>query len=468
MKKSSLFIAALALTLGMTAISQNATAQIGIAPITEPTTPDSDKANCISAADMTQIAQDFKQFASLSGKEYCFDGSQNSYLLAGINYIRKVQFTQPMANSPDELFTGKFASSWNTYLTRLIKTFKIESTCPQGAIAYVQSFFHQNTMHVCPMALTNAFTPLDLASVFMHEARHIEGYGHVTCAQGPRAGLQGACDKKISDAGSYAVTVETYAQLGQYGKDIHPAFRAIAQASSLIYAAEAFQVPVRINQEEAFLALTADKKIHHISSDLKAVREVGVTAQVGHIAKSKMGLMFIPENKNQPMTRIFPNGEIQAATIEYNDLSAVARANVVDYYFAWTWNARVDKNKVTFFCDKRQRPTQSSVVNFSGGQALSVVYPEGYSPDKNYAFVTTTNGLVKISCEGMQGKIAASSDLQIDADLKRVHKANATTIGLTNDGEIVQLGRSPVRVDLGLRDIVDVSSYSRATFFDAK
>ena len=454
----------LAVVLGL---SLSAQAQIGIGPITEPDT-DVDTAGCISAADMTQIAKDFKQFAKLSGKEYCNNGSEEAHLLAGIHYIRKVQFTQPMTNSSDDLFKGTFAGDWYTYTTKLVKTFAIEKSCPQGVIAFVYGFFHQNTMHVCPMALTPAFTPLDLASVFMHEARHIEGYPHVTCSQGPRAGLNGACDDKISKAGSYAVTVETYAQLGAYGKDIHPAHRALAQASSLIYAAESFQTPVTINKEEAFVALTSDREMFHIDANLKSAKQIGKTENYGQFAKSKMGLVFIPEDKKLAMSRIFQTGETSPLSGEYND-NVATRANVVDYYFAWTWNARVEKTKVKFFCDKRQNPAQANEVQLGGGEALSIVYTtEGYAPDKNYAYVNTTKGVVKISCEGTTGKIVAANNVSVDADVKRVHKAGGTMLGLTNDGDLINLSANSTRVDLGLGRIVDVTSFTRATFFDKK
>lgn len=444
-------------------LSLTAQAQIGIGPV-NPQEPNQGAAEgCISAEDMTQIAKDFKQFASLSGKEYCHDGSQQAYLLAGIHYIRKVQFNQPMTNSKDELFRGTFAGDWYKYTTNLVKTFAIESSCPVGVIAFVYGFFHQNTMHVCPSALTSAFTPLDLASVFMHEARHIEGYPHVTCSQGPRAGLNGACDKKISDAGSYAVTVETYAQLGQYGKDIHPAYRALAQASSLIYAAEAFQTPVQINKEEAFLALTLDRELYQIDSNLKSAKLIGKTENFGQFAKSKMGLIFIPENKELPMAKIFANGDTSPMSNEYND-NAASRANVVDYYFAWTWNARIEKNKVKFFCDKRENPTQANEVSVAGAQA--VVYPEGYTPDKNYAYVKTSGGVVKISCEGKTGKIVAANNITVDADVKRIQKANSTFVALTNEGDLLDMAANSKRLDLGLGKVVDFTSFTRATFFD--
>jgi len=461
MKKTSTFFMILVFVLSA---AFNASADVVINPIPP---QDDIKANCISASDMTAIATYFKQFQNLSGKEFCFDNSQTAYLLAGLQYIRKVQFTEPMVNSPDDLFTGKFAKDWFGYFTKLVNKIQIESNCPVGVIAFVYGgFLSDSTMHVCPMALTNSFTALDLASVFLHEARHLDGFPHITCNQGPRSGLRGACDQKISDAGSYAVTVETYAQLGQYGKDIHPAFRAIAQASALIYGEEAFQTKVRINKEESFMALTADKKIYKIDSGLtKSAELVGETSQLGHIAKSKMGLVLLPEDKNLPMVKFFASGETQSMSNEYNDSTPVDRANVVDYYFAWTWNARIEKNKVRFFCDKRENPTQKSEVALPAGEAISIIYPEGYTPDKNYAFVTTTMGTVQISCEAGKGKIV-STQLPLDSDIKRIHKANNVTIALTRSGDILNLNNQSQRVDLGISNIVDISSYTRATFFD--
>ena len=165
------------------------------------------------------------------------------------------------------------------------------------------------------------------------------------------------------------------------------------------------------------------------------------------------------------MTRIFQTGETTPLAGEYND-NVATRGNVVDYYFAWTWNARIEKNKVKFFCDKRENPTQAVEVQLGGGEALSVVYPEGYAPEKNYAYVTTTKGTVKISCEGSTGKIVAANNISVDTDVKRVHKAGSTLLGLTNDGQLLNLSANSKRVDLGLGQIVDVTSFTRATFFD--
>ncbi len=426
---------------------------------------------CISADDMTAIAKNFKQFRNLSGKEYCFDKSQTAYLIAGIQYIRKLQFNESGVNSPDELFTGQFAKDWYGYFTKLITKFVIDKECQPGVIAYVfGGGLGGKTMYVCPMALTDAFTPLDLASVFMHEARHIEGYPHRTCTWGPRKNLQGACDNRISEGGSYAVTVETYSQLAQYGKNIHPAFKAIAEASALIYAEEAFETSVKINKEESFVTLSENKKIFRLDSELKQeARLLGETPHLGHLLKSKSGLHIIPNDRTLPMTRLFQTGDIQALTSSEYNKNITERSKVVDYHLAWMWNARIEKNGVKFFCDKREFPDAVSEVSLNDAEALSLVYPEGYSADKSYAFINTTKGVMKISCNERKGQID-NSDFKIDTDTLRLHKIGTTTLALTLAGDLLSIDSTGTvkKIDTNSNVMTDISSVTRATFFDAK
>lgn len=444
--------------------SQNNNLQNPDLVVVQPTNPQEE---CIPAEDMTAIAKAFPQFQNLSGKPYCFDGSQTAYLMAGLNYIRKVQFVEPMVNSPDDLFTGKFAKDWFGYFTKLVKTIQIAKNCPVGAIAYVNGFFHNNTMHVCPMGLTNAFTPLDLASIFLHEARHIDGFPHTTCNEGPRARLPGACDKKISEGGSYAVTVETYTQLGKYGKDIHPAFRSIAQASALIYGAEAFVQPMKINSEENFLVLTQDNKLYKIDSqNIKAEPQyLGTTIQKGQLIKSKLGLVILPDDRSKLMTRLFQDGETQALSLEYNDDNVSNRAKVVDYYFAWTWNARIEKNKVRFFCDKRQKPTQFVDVALNA-EAIGIVYPNGYQPVNAEAYLLTQNGVVTISCLNASQAEIKPAAIDLARDIVRVHKIRNQSLALTQTGQLLDVNANTVIDFSSVGGIKDITTYSRAVFFD--
>ena len=141
--------------------------------------------NCVPQSEMAEIAKSFPQFQQYASKEYCYDGGQDSHLIAGIVFMRSTQFDKNMVRSGDELFSGKFASSWWNYFIGRINQFEVDDSCPKGVVAYVFAFGGK-TMYACSAALTDQFTPLDLASVFMHEARHIDGYPHITCSHGPR------------------------------------------------------------------------------------------------------------------------------------------------------------------------------------------------------------------------------------------------------------------------------------------
>ena len=216
-------------------------------------------ADCVSQADMQDIASHFQQFSNLAGSQYCYDGSQTSHLIEALMFMRNNKWAASMPKSTDQLFSGTFASDWFGYFTGRINELSVESSCPKGVGAFVYGW-GGNTMYVCPMMLTDNFVAVDRASVMMHEARHIDGYPHITCSRGPRAGLGGACDNRITDTGSYDVTVETYAQMAEYAPNLHPALRAYSKASAVIYADEAFDTPVSIDRTEKFVLLTNKKE----------------------------------------------------------------------------------------------------------------------------------------------------------------------------------------------------------------
>ncbi|HMN68523.1 MAG TPA: hypothetical protein PKC28_08285, partial [Bdellovibrionales bacterium] len=250
--------------------------------------------DCISQTEMSEIAASFPQFRSLAGAEYCLDDSPTAHLLGGIMFMRQTRFAPDMPKSNDDLFSGRFASSWWDYFIGRINEFQVEGSCAKGVVAYV--YWFGNTMYVCPMALTANMTALDLASVFMHEARHIDGFPHTTCTHGPRQGLQGACDSRISQGGSYAVTVETYAQLAKYAPDIHPAMRAYSRSSAAIYANEAFETPVRVDLRTQYLIMTDDGEFHELNVvGETATKLAGHAPAVGQIFMRGQHMILYPQ-----------------------------------------------------------------------------------------------------------------------------------------------------------------------------
>lgn len=409
---------------------------------------------CISQKEMAEIASHFTQFRNLAKGEYCYDGSQTSNLLATMMFMRKTAFAADMKRSQDELFSGRFSSSWYNYFIGRITDINIQSSCPKGVGAFVYGF--GSTMYVCPMMLTESFSALDRASVFMHEARHIDGYPHITCSKGPRRGLQGACDERISDGGSYAVTVETYAQLAKYATDLHPALKAYAMASAATYADETFEVPARVNRQNKLLLMAKSRDFYSMDlMNANRVEQLGQAPALGHIVFRAQHMILFPDDKNLTARYVFAKneGEISQsagdAVIEYNDQSPTQRAQLVDLHIAAQWSAKIYQDKVQFSCDPRA--TTATTLSFNGPTAVGVLYVDGYSRTASSSYVMTSTGAVyEFGCPGKKAVLRPAS-ISMDAKYKRIHKIGDTTFALTHDGYLFQLnGKQATLVNTGI------------------
>ncbi|HEY8280279.1 MAG TPA: hypothetical protein VIH99_11690 [Bdellovibrionota bacterium] len=403
-------------------------------------------ADCIPQAEVQEIARTFTQFQKYAGSDYCYDGGQDSHLLAGIAFMRQTKFQDPMDRSSDDLFSGKFAANWWNYFIGRINEFEIDSNCPKGVVAYVFAFGGR-TMYACSAALTDQFTAMDLASVFMHEARHIDGYPHITCSRGPRQGLSGACDRNISDTGSYAVTVETYAQLSKYALGINPALKAFARSASVIYADEAFENAVRIARSDRFLVMAKDKRLVSLSPN-GSTQVLGMAPELGHVVMRSQHMILFPDNPNSRARFMFARGEGEIASLagnqaeEYNALSPSDRPSMVDVHIGAQWNARVYKTKVRLDCDPRAQKTEELALSDA---PVGMIYPNGYDRSVKSAQLMTESGRIyELGCNGTSAFLQASS-MTLDRKYKSLYKVGSLTLGLTADGFVREISGSSSR-----------------------
>jgi hypothetical protein len=425
---------------------------------------------CVAQSEMAAIARDFPQFRNLASADYCLDGSETANLIDSLMFMRKTRFENSMPNSSDELFSGRFAKDWYGYFEGRITDINIQSSCQKGVGAFV--YMWGSTMYVCPMLLSANFTSLDRASVMMHEARHIDGYPHTTCRQGARAGLQGACDTKIADGGSYAVSVETYAQIARYAPDVHPALRAYAKSSAVTYADEAFDAKVRIDRDPKFILMTKD--LDFVSLDASrgfAVQTLGKVPELGRIVMRAQHMILFPENKANPAKYVFARGEGDIAqqagdfAADYNSQSPADRAKWVDAFIGAQWGLRVFGDRARFGCDPRSEATRD--VSLNGETAKSLLYPNGYDRASKVVQLQTVSGkILDLSCVG--GASVKPSTLTLDRGFKRMYRSGAETIGLGDDGKLYRVVGSvsqPVNTvyDGRIHDIAPSSGYK---FFD--
>lgn len=85
-------------------------------------------------------------------------------------------------------------------------------------------------IHICPRLAK--MTMHQIASTLIHEARHVDGPRHVTCANGQLKGRAGLCDSSLEQEGSYGAEVEFLNRLSRDEK-INAAVRAAAKSEIL-------------------------------------------------------------------------------------------------------------------------------------------------------------------------------------------------------------------------------------------
>lgn len=459
--------AAIILTVFVLGLPSKSTAQFEIAP--QPAAPSTD---CISQKDLQDIASHFKQFARLASKEFCNDNSQTWHLLSSMMFMKRTAFDPNMVKSKDDLFSGKFASDWFNYFIGRIDEIEIVDQCEKGVIAYVYSFGGK-TMYVCPLALTENFSSLDRASVFMHEARHIDGFPHITCSQGPREGIQGACDQKISDTGSYAVSVETYAQLAKYAQGLNPALRAYAKSSAVVYADEAFETPVQINRTEQLIILTENLDFNVLTVGTLKSEILGKSPLAGKIFKRAQHMVLIPDDKSQKARYVFARNEGDVSQspgeiiTEYNALPVDQKANLVDIHNGAQFTARVYKTSVRFACDPKS-PATKDITLPKGVTAASLIYPTGFDRAAKTALLTAQDGSIyEVGCKATNAYVKPST-VAYDQKYTRMYKVSGTVFGLNKNSELFNVtARGSELINLNLNSkIIEIAPFQSYEFFD--
>ena len=421
--------------------------------------------NCIPQAEVQAIAVNYPQFAGFAKAPYCNDGSQDWQMLSAMMFMRKTQFSATMPKSKDELFSGRFAANWYGYFIARIDKLEVQE-CAKGIVAFVKPGADK-TMHLCQLALTDRYSSVDRATVMMHEARHMDGFPHMTCTRGARKDMNRACDLQISDGGSYGVTVETYAQFAKFAEGVHPALKAYARSAAIIYAEEAFENPVRINRSETLLALTNNLNFFAVDTKTAATKQLGNAPALGKIVRRGSHLVLFPNDKSLKARYVFANGEGEVEqspsdfVSEYNTQTPELKATLVDYHIGAQWHARVYKSSVVFLCDKTLELTEVPLP--AGHVAVGLAYPEGYSREVYTAKLLTESGeVLELSCVNKQATIVPS-ELKLDQKYTRIYKANGAVWGLL-DGKLYKVDgekSSPLQtaLDGSISEIVPQDSF---------
>ncbi|MBC7466987.1 MAG: hypothetical protein H7256_13445, partial [Bdellovibrio sp.] len=208
----------------------------------------SDQAGCLPADGVNQVLQDFNivQWSSTEGRwdgvrqvDLCQSDDMMNRIVKSILYMQQT----PKAGVNSGLQSIVMQEGPLQFFKSRIKTIFVETEAHSreclmgGVVAYVDLGEH-NSMHICPEETKRFSTSLMMSYILLHEARHIDGFGHTKCEHGALGKYDasslgsGGCDPDFETQGSYGIGAAFLLDIYQAATD--PVEKQAARSNAVI------------------------------------------------------------------------------------------------------------------------------------------------------------------------------------------------------------------------------------------
>jgi hypothetical protein len=265
--------------------------------------------SCISAQDMQVIGQSFSQINSrLSDTltRYCeIDLGKEWFAVSkSLEVLKNIKQNAPVFDEKDA-FTHKAISekNWWSYFTNRASSFTLERQCEEGVVAFVFGGFGggNGNIHLCPFFFEQGL--YSQASVMMHEVRHFDGHRHVTCASGQEEGNRGACDTRLSNKGSYAISVQTIVGMAR-SNDTPKDQASLLESEALYMAFNKFNETPEVKINNAVILSNNAGEVLKWNPLKKTIIKVGQLNESAVVLNSYNRFTIYPTDANVPAYRM--------------------------------------------------------------------------------------------------------------------------------------------------------------------
>lgn len=405
---------------------------------------------CISSVDLSEVGKSFAQIAALEkpGKtEYCeADLGPQWYQIA--NSLVTLKNIKP--NEPNEVSTDAFTykaineNNWWLYFIKRAKSFSMPTKCPENAVAFVIPFLNNGEVNLCEPFFTE--TPSSQASTLMHEVRHFDGFGHVTCIQGLDAGSPGACDDDILDKGSYAISAQTLVSMAR-SQETSPTERAQLEAEAVFTVFNRFNAVPQTEIHHSVIMSNTSGEVYKWSVNDGSMQLMANLEQAARVyAGFNENMTIYPLDSSVDAYRFDSTFKTKVESIglyavDYNTLTPDVRASVQSISYLGT-GGLLSKNVITTTCgegllklDMSTHGDFARIINLSSGVADS---------DYTSFAMTTTGELFTYKCNReVPGTIDVEKvSLTVDASLttmKDLFEINDKMYALLQNGVLAEV-----------------------------
>ncbi len=277
---------------------------------------------CLDKGETSTIEATIQILPSLSAESACSEDSRGYKLLEALTTLKSMALNMTALPSPlnTNLLPGNF---WNYFTDRIWKiddALKTDPVCNSKVVGYVALGADDHTMHLCSFFYSDAMSVYNRIQVLLHEARHVEGFAHVTCTRGINKALEGACDQKIQDHGSYAISVEALVKMALLDDRVLAIDKKLNMLNALAYANNAFNEPVGQESSSAIYLADADDKNGFIFDGTT------LTPAPAYLAS---GSVFSLINALE----VFPDDQSQAYVLDSMTLKSIDIAQAATAYY---------------------------------------------------------------------------------------------------------------------------------------
>ncbi len=408
-----------------------------------------------------KVVSSVKEIISLEGenwdKEDLCDPSTNTYkTLEMLSLIKQISFADrqiKMGPFDQQILPKDFWGYFQEHVSYIVN----EDECRKGVVAFVYGAWKDRVVHLCPYFYEDSFNIYERAETVLHEARHFEGFGHVTCVRkGPRTGQAGACDNNIQEKGSYAVTVESLAKMGFLAEGLADPVRAQLKNSSLVYD-EAFNEPIL---PEGFLSsyMITQAKDKGLLFDGTRLLEVPAITNAKIISRTS-ALAAFPLDKTDAYTVNAYSAALDhlpaqgSFSLGYNKKPIMERPEVVDILNGDTISGSLNVTEFDGRLVKDQSAEYTNIKLPFRAKQLLQSSEIGADVEDSVFLLSEENELYQLQLLGnKESKLEKVPNIL--GDLQKILKISDKTFALNKDGELVgKLGEAwlPVQALQGIR-----------------
>ncbi|WP_413577870.1 hypothetical protein ACLVWU_05225 [Bdellovibrio sp. HCB290] len=159
----------------------------------------------LSQFKISHLDEDGEVLKDFELEDACVGGAFQA-VAEGVQFLRKIPAPKNLPSRYATLISQEGPTKFlNNRIKEIHITWPNDYTCEQGALGYVKSDETENRMYICNHVNIHDYTPLYVAHILVHEARHIDGFPHQQCIQGMFNFDIYACDSSYQEQGSYGI-----------------------------------------------------------------------------------------------------------------------------------------------------------------------------------------------------------------------------------------------------------------------